>query len=325
MCPEKMLQEESPSSRERVLVVDDARSIRDFITEYILAPRGFEILTATDGLEGLRLAFDKRPDLMIVDVQMPNMDGLEMLRRLRLRRITIPAILITAHSSEKVAIEALRMGVRDYVLKPFDVKEMAEAIDRALRESRLAGAHDELQQQVEEQERYLRRFAQQVNALYSLSRLIATTTDYNAILQRIVEAAAFLAGADQSALFLLNEARGDLVMRAAHKTSLTPARVSLKSSPAGYVLRSLQTTVLNSDAARKAMPDGPPLGNLAYVPLAANTRPIGVLTVATYAPEQAFSQRDRRLLSILGGLAAQAILNRQSDEQRQPSRSSSEM
>ena len=84
-----MAQEEGPSSRECVLVVDDASSIRDFITEYILAPRGFEILTATDGLEGLRLAFDKQPDLMIVDVQMPNMDGLEMLRRLQLRRIII--------------------------------------------------------------------------------------------------------------------------------------------------------------------------------------------------------------------------------------------
>lgn len=314
-----MPQKEGHSSRECVLVVDDARSIRDFITDYILAPQGFDILIATDGLEGLRLAFDKQPDLMIVDVQMPNMDGLEMLRRLQLRRITIPAILITAHSSEKVAIEALRMGVRDYVLKPFDVKEMEEAIDRALRESRLAGAHGELQQQLEEQERSLHRLAQQVNALYSLSRLIATTTDFDALLQRVVEAAAFLSRADQSALFLLDKVRGELVMRAAHNTSLTAAPVSLKSSAAGHVLRTLQTTVLDGNAARKVMPDGPTLGHLAYVPLVANTRRIGVLSVATYAQDQTFSQRDQRLLTILGGLAAQAILNRQLEKKVQPS------
>lgn len=305
------------SSRERVLVVDDARSIRDFITDYILAPRGFEILTASDGLEGLRLAFDKHPDLMIVDVQMPNMDGLEMLRRLQLRRITAPAILITAHSSEKVAIEALRMGVRDYVLKPFDVKEMEEAIERALRESRLQGAHGELRQQLDEQERYLRRFTQQVNALYSLSRLVATTTDLNLILQRVVEAAAFLSGANQSALFLLDERRGELVIHAAHNTPLTAAPVPLKASPAGHVLRTLQTTVLDSIAARQVMPEGPQVGSLAYVPLVAHTRRLGVLSVAAYAPDQTFSERDRRLLAILGALAAQAILSRRPEKQSQ--------
>ena len=315
-----MAQEEGPSSRECVLVVDDASSIRDFITEYILAPRGFEILTATDGLEGLRLAFDKQPDLMIVDVQMPNMDGLEMLRRLQLRRITIPAILITAHSSEKVAIEALRMGVRDYVLKPFDVKEMDEAIDRALRESRLMGAHGELRQQLEKQERYLRRLTQQVNALYSLSRMIATTTDFDALLQRLAEAAAFLSRADQSALFLLDESRGQLLMLAAHNAPLKQAPGPLNASPAAHVLRTLQTTVLDSNAARQLMPEGPPLGTLAYVPMVANTRRIGVLSVATYAQKQTFSQGDRRLLTILGGMAAQAILSRQLEgENRRPS------
>lgn len=319
-----MQQGEGSSSRERVLVVDDARSIRDFIADYILAPRGFEILTASDGLEGLRLAFDKHPDLMIVDVQMPTMDGLEMLRRLQLRRITVPAILITAHSSEKVAIEALRMGVRDYVLKPFDVKEMDEAIERALRESRLEGAHGELQQQAEEQARHLRRLAQQINALYSLSRLVATSSDRDAILRRVVEAAAFLVRADQCTLFLLDAARGELQMCAAHNTPLAAAPVSVKSSPAGQALRTLQTIVLDSSAARRVMSDGPQLGNLAYVPLVANTRPLGVLSVATSASDQAFSQHDRRLLAILGAFAAQAILSRQSDEQPQPAGTSPE-
>jgi FixJ family two-component response regulator len=301
-----------------VLVVDDARSIRDFITDYILAPRGYEILTASDGLQGLRLAFDKRPDLMIVDVQMPTMDGLEMLRRLQLRRITVPAILITAHSSEKVAIEALRMGVRDYVLKPFDVKEMEDAIDRALRESRLVGAHGELQQQMEEQERSLRRFAQQVNGLYSVGRLLSTTTDLDAALQRVIEAAAFLCGANESSLFLLDGERGELVMRAAHKTALSADPVAVNSTPAAHALRTLETTVLDSKAIQRLMPDGPPLGQLAYVPLVAHGQPVGVLSVATHSGAQSFSQRDQRLLAILAALAAQIIASSAPTERGQP-------
>ena len=114
-----MAEDRSGSRRERVLVVDDARDIREFLTEYILAPNGYEVLTAADGLEGLQLAFSERPDLLIVDFMMPNMNRLDLLKRLHTRLVHIPSILMTAPGSEQVAVQALRLGVRDYVIKPF--------------------------------------------------------------------------------------------------------------------------------------------------------------------------------------------------------------
>ncbi|MDT8306194.1 MAG: response regulator [Anaerolineae bacterium] len=293
--------------RERVLVIDDSRQIRDFLADYILKPHGFEVLMAADGIEGLRLAFDEHPDLMIVDVQMPSMGGLDLLRRLQLRRLNIPTILITSYGSEQVAVDALRLGVRDYVLKPFDVQQMEEAIQRAMREKRLAGAKDELTYRVTQQDKHLRQIVRQVNGLYSFSRFLATTSDVEAIVQRAVEVAAFICQADLSVLFVLDKLHGELVLRAAHNTSAAYAPRSLKSSAAAHVLRTRQTTVLDSSAARKVLPDGPAVHNLAYVPLVAGTEAIGVLSIATNSSDNALSQRDRRLLAILASLTAQSL------------------
>jgi two-component system, NtrC family, sensor kinase len=297
------------SRPERVLVIDDSRQIRDFLADYILTPHGFEVVMAEDGIDGLRLAFDTHPDLMIVDVQMPGMGGLELLRRVQLRRLNIPTILITAHGSEQVAVDALRLGVRDYVVKPFDVRQMEEAIERALYESRLEDAHGELERRVEQQERNLQRLAQQVNALFSFSRFLAKTGEMDAVTQRAVEMAAYLCGADLTALFVRDSARGELVMRAAHNTREEPAPVSLQSSAAAHVLRTRQTTILDASAARKALPNGPAVHNLAYVPLVSGTEAIGVLSVASRSRDHTMSQRDRRLLAILANVTAQALLN----------------
>ncbi len=301
------MKEVSSSRAERVLVVDDSRQIRDFLADYILAPRGYDIVMAEDGVEGLRLAFDTHPDLMIVDVQMPTMDGLELLRRLRLRRLNVPAILITAHGSEQVAVDALRLGVRDYVLKPFDVRQMEEAIDRALRESRLAESHDALAQRLEQQEHTLRQLAHQINALASFSRFVAANRDTDAIGQRAVEAAAYIASAELSALFVLDAARGEVALRASYNSGEEPAPVSLQSSAVAHVFHTRQTTVLDASAARRALPGGPALQNLAYVPLVAGGAALGVLSVASRLSRRAISQRDRRLLVILASLTAQAL------------------
>jgi DNA-binding response OmpR family regulator len=129
---------------ETILIVDDSREIRVFLDQDVLAPMGFKTFVAGDGKEGLDLAVRCRPDLILLDMNMPRMSGLEMLEALRRERFAAPAILMTAYGSESVAIEAFRLGVRDYVVKPFTSEELIAAIDRALNETRLAKAQEEL-------------------------------------------------------------------------------------------------------------------------------------------------------------------------------------
>jgi DNA-binding response OmpR family regulator len=103
----------------RVLVVDDSREMRDFVVHQVLEPNGFEVEVALDGAEGVRKALKDDVDLVLLDLEIPKMDGLEVLDALCARRSEIPVILMTSNGSEAIAVEVFRKGVRDYVIKPF--------------------------------------------------------------------------------------------------------------------------------------------------------------------------------------------------------------
>lgn len=305
------MSEQTPSKRkECVLVVDDAREIREFLCEYILEPQGFKVLTAADGLQGLQLAFSEQPDLLIVDVQMPHMSGLELLRRLRLRRLDIPAILITAHGSEQVAVKALRLGVRDYVIKPFVVKDMEEAIERALRENRLREERNQLVQQLQRSNATLRQRAQQLNALYSIGKAVSSSLEVDQILERVVEAAIYLSGADEGSLQLIDEEREELCLYASKNAAASPVpRQRIEDSYAQQALLTRQTTILNQEDLSHTEHAGLPLFAVACVPLLIGGTPIGVLNVTSHASRHPLTNRDTRILSALASFAAGAIQN----------------
>ncbi|HEX2614504.1 MAG TPA: response regulator, partial [Nitrososphaera sp.] len=122
---------------ETILIVDDGKENRDFIIEYVLEPNGFKYLTAKDGLEGLQMALKHRPDLILLDLEMPRMKGTQVLEQLAAQNVDLPVILMTFHGSEEIAIEVYRMGVKDYIKKPYYPEEMLEAIERSLQETRL--------------------------------------------------------------------------------------------------------------------------------------------------------------------------------------------
>jgi DNA-binding response OmpR family regulator len=97
-----------------------------------LAGAGFDVMSAANGSEGLVLARDLHPDLIVADQQMPGMSGLEVLDALNQEGVAPPFIMITAEGSETLAVQALRTGVNDYLIKPFDPDELVKAIKRTL-------------------------------------------------------------------------------------------------------------------------------------------------------------------------------------------------
>ena len=156
---------------ERVLVIDDSKEIRDFLAEYILEPSGFEVLSAVDGLMGLEMAIAERPDLIITDQQMPQMTGMQVLQKLRERKVDIPTILMTGKGSEETAVAAFRMGIRDYIIKPIDAEELSESIENALRESRLQRERDHLVDQLMGSNSQLQRRAQVYSTIDQIPHL----------------------------------------------------------------------------------------------------------------------------------------------------------
>ena len=116
----------------RILVVDDNEQIRDFLTRIILPAAGYDVASACDGQEGLALALNGFHDLIIADMAMPHMTGLEMVEALRRAGYTTPVIFLTGKGSEETAVRALRLGAVDYFIKPPELDDLMAAIERAL-------------------------------------------------------------------------------------------------------------------------------------------------------------------------------------------------
>jgi CheY-like chemotaxis protein len=117
------------AKRGKVLVVDDEPAIRDLFTEY-LTQQGFEVVTAEGGAEALtRLAGD-RPDIVLLDVRMPGIDGIETLRRIRGVNMRVPVLMISANDDVAAAKEALSLGAFDYAIKPVDFDFLGRALDK---------------------------------------------------------------------------------------------------------------------------------------------------------------------------------------------------
>lgn len=122
---------------EKILIIEDEQDIARML-EYNLKKEGFRVISALDGQEGLRLAQKQRPNIIILDLMLPEIDGLEVCRLLRQNNDTlaIPVIMLTAKSQETDKIVGLELGADDYITKPFSVRELTARVKAVLRRAR---------------------------------------------------------------------------------------------------------------------------------------------------------------------------------------------
>jgi two-component system, OmpR family, response regulator MprA len=119
-----------------ILVVEDAREVLS-VLERTLADSGFTVFTAVDGEAGLQLALDRRPDLVILDIGLPKLDGYDVARELRARGFTNPVLMLTARGTISDKVEGFDAGADDYLAKPFSYDELLARVKALLRRSAL--------------------------------------------------------------------------------------------------------------------------------------------------------------------------------------------
>jgi DNA-binding response OmpR family regulator len=122
-----------PDSTPTILVADDEEDLRELVT-YRLTRSGYQVIGAGDGLEALELAAERTPDLMVLDVMMPKLDGYELTRRVRAEAAlrSIPVILLTARSQESDIDRGFEVGADDYLKKPFNPDELVARVRAVL-------------------------------------------------------------------------------------------------------------------------------------------------------------------------------------------------
>jgi len=131
ICGYNITDRKSRTFMAKILVIDDEPSIVNLVAAY-LKPEGYEVLTAMDGVSGLKAARAFKPDLIILDIMLPGIDGIELLSRLR-RESGVYVILLTAKTEETDKVVGLSVGADDYVTKPFSPRELTARVKAALR------------------------------------------------------------------------------------------------------------------------------------------------------------------------------------------------
>lgn len=117
--------------RYSILFVDDNREFRKTMKK-ILERRGYDFTEAPDGIEALKLLLDKRFDLIISDLRMPNLDGLKLMEEIRKKSINVPVIFLTAYGEVESYMDLMNMGAFDYLNKPISIPDMLRIVERAL-------------------------------------------------------------------------------------------------------------------------------------------------------------------------------------------------
>ncbi len=132
----------------RILIADDEANMR-WVLERALSKAGYEVETTEDGQLALERALAERPDLILLDLKMPKLDGLSVLRRLKEHYPDLLIIMMTAHGSTATAVEAMKAGAHDYLMKPFDMEELLITVSKAFEVERLREQVDYLKGEVE--------------------------------------------------------------------------------------------------------------------------------------------------------------------------------
>ncbi len=296
-------------SHEIILVVDDNRQIADFLAESMLPSLGYEVLVARDANTAKKVIKQHKAkfDLMLLDLQLPDMTGLELLRHLDKDGYHIPTILMTGHGSEQVAAEAFRLGVHDYLSKPLDENFLTEAITRSLAESRLQREKAILNSQLEEQVAWL-------TSLSKVGQSVTSTLELGEVLVRIVEAGVSLTKAEEGFLALLDKESGLLYLRAVKnmdEDSIKTLRIPIADSLVGKVIKSkrpLRAVEPNLQAPLKVS-TGYLVHSLLHVPILSKGNPLGVLSVTNRKNDTPFKEKDEEVLSSLADYAAVALEN----------------
>ncbi len=282
----------------RILVVDDERVIREILAEF-LALEGFSVHTVEDGEKALTELRLRPYDLLITDLKMPRLSGLQLLEMIEAERLGVLTVLMTGFGTVETAIEAMKKGAYDYLLKPFKVEEVIHVVERALYRQRLQAENIRLREAL---------------TIYKVSEAIALSPDIEHILDVVLRATIDEVKADVATLHLLDPKSGHYEERV--KLVADDGAPSSLPSPAFGVLTEqfasgLPILAHGGKASRFFTESSIPteLSSFACVPLQVRGDMVGMLNVFSFTAGKKFDEGHRKMLAVLASRAASALAN----------------
>jgi putative nucleotidyltransferase with HDIG domain len=286
-----------PGETARILVVDDEKFIRDIIADF-LAMEGYVVRTAEDGAAATEELRRSRFDLVISDLKMPRMGGLELLREVSEAHPDTMTIIMTGFGTVETAIDAMKRGAYDYILKPFKVEEVIHIVQRGLEKQRLAAENLRLREAL---------------SLYKVSEAIAASLSLDEVIATLSDSALHEVHADVACTWLDDGAGGYFERKVDRSPAVSEGEFVGRFDP-GVIASRLggrEPIVEHGARAGELLAEQPdkPVSSVAVVPLRTRERLLGWLAVMSFTEGKRFLEGQRKLLSIVASRAAAAIDN----------------
>jgi signal transduction histidine kinase/ActR/RegA family two-component response regulator len=281
-------------AREKIIIVDDEADVLDLCSR-VLAFDGYQIKTAHNGFEAIDIAAQEQFDLLLTDIKMPGMTGLEIAQALKKTDPNVICVTMTGYSTIDMVIEALKLGIDEFITKPFTPKELSKVVAKALEKVRLKKENYRLHSLI---------------PLFELNKTLMGTMDVDKLLHRLVEIAQKETGADIAIIYVLEN---DKFTPYAHVTTNQSDEVCPETVDklARLVLEegaqlSLSPSNLDDNFHTTILED---MGIQAIIatPLKSQNSNLGVLILAR--EENLFAPSDSEFLAVLAGQAAIALEN----------------
>ncbi len=292
--------------RPRVLIVDDEKFIRDILADF-LGMEGYVVRTAEDGNAALNELNSTPYDLIISDLKMPRMGGIELLEQIGKKAPNALTVIMTGFGTVETAIDAMKRGAYDYILKPFKVEEVIHVVQRGLEKQRLAAENLRLKEALG-----LYKVSEAIQASLSLDEVLATVGD-TALHEMHGDFVSTWLDDGEGKFFerqrLLNTTTGG-----AHGENGSVARRDAGTLDADVFIEHFagnQMLLEQGQRGARFFSRQPelPLISLLAIPLRMKQRLLGWICVASFTPSKRFDEGQRKMLSIVGSRAAAAIEN----------------
>ena len=288
------------AERPSVLIVDDEPLIRDILADF-LGMEGYQVRTAGDGVAALEELAQHPFDLMISDLKMPRMGGLELLDQVRERFPHLLTVLMTGFGTVETAIVAMKRGAYDYILKPFKADEVIRVVQRGVEKRRLEAENLRMREAL---------------SIYKVSEAIQASLSLDEVVGTLSDAALAELGADEATVWL-DDGEGSLfqrrrVFRDDAFPEAQPSEFGQWSAPSLVARFEREPIVLeHGESALHFFAARPSrvLSSMVAAPLATAKRQLGFVAVASYSSRVRFDEGQRKLLTLIAHRAAAAIDN----------------
>jgi two-component system NtrC family sensor kinase len=295
---------------EKILVVNEDPAIVDLIVQQVLLPQGFQVQTAHDGAAALQTVLSHAPDLLLTSLELPGLSGRDLMTALRSQGLETTIIVIGPRGADSQAVQAFRLGAKDYIGQPLREAELVASLDRALSEVRLRRERETLAQRLAAANQQLEKRVKELTTLAGIGKAVTAMTNLGHLFNRLLEAGLYVTEAEIGWLMLAEENSGQPILRAGKNlpnlSALRPGQPWDDGISSLLMLSGEGLTLAGPALAR--LRAGQVVKAAVAVPLKARDKVIGVI-VAGNRTGKAFTERDQAMLAAVADYAVIAIVN----------------